>query len=182
MTNTEMQIPELSKLEYLPYIDSQGKLPISLQGKIGVYGIFDQEKKLLFVGYSRDIYQSIKQHLVRQPNSCYWLKVQTIERPNRTILESIKTAWINENGSLPIGNSTEEAKWNQPIDAKQEMTEAEAIQYQDPLIDEVAKEKLLKNISRRVEANILEILKARGVEENIRFNPKLKTSGLLDLK
>lgn len=182
MTNTEIQIPELSKLEYLPYVDSAGKLPFSLQGKIGVYGIFDQEKKLLFVGYSRDVYQSLKLHLVRQPNSCYWLKVQTIERPNRTILEGIKAAWIDENGSLPIGNGTAEAKWNQPIDTKQEMTEAERVQYQDPLIDEVAKEKLLKNIARRVETNILEVLKTRGLQENIRFNPKLKATGLLDLK
>ncbi len=182
MTNTEIQIPELSQLEYLPYVDSEGNLPLSLQGKIGVYGIFNQEKELLFVGYSRDVYQSLKQHLVRQPNSCYWLKVQTIERPNRSILEGIKAAWINENGSLPIGNGAAEAKWNQPIDAKEEMTEAERVQYQDPLIDEVAKEKLLKNIARRVEANILEVLKTRGLQENIRFNPKLKTSGLLDLK
>ncbi len=42
--------------------------------------------------------------------------------------------------------------------------------------------KLLKNIARRVEAKILEVLKARGLQENIRFNPKLKNSGLLDLK
>ncbi|NEQ38399.1 MAG: GIY-YIG nuclease family protein [Okeania sp. SIO3I5] len=179
---TEIQISELSKLEYLPYVDSEGKLPLSLEGKIGVYGIFGREKELLFIGYSRDIYQSLKQHLVRQPLNCYWLKVQTIERPNRSILEGIKAAWINENGSLPIGNGATETKWNQPIDAKQEMTEAERIQYQDPLIDEVVKEKLLKNIARRVEANILEVLKTRGLQENIRFNPKLKTSGLLDLK
>lgn len=182
MTNTEIQIPELSQLEYLPYINSAGKLPLSLQGKIGVYGIFDEVKKLLFIGYSRDVYQSIKVHLVRQPNSCYWLKVQTIEGPNRSILEGIKAAWINENGSLPIGNGTAEAKWNQPIDVKQEMTEAEKVQYQDPLIDEVDKEKLLKNIARRVEANILEVLKTRGLQENIRFSPKLKASGILDLK
>ena len=182
MTNTEIQIPELSQLEYLPYINSEGKLPLSLQGKIGVYGIFDKEKNLLFVGYSRDVYQSIKLYLVRQPNSCYWLKVQTIERPNRSILEGTKTAWINENGTLPIGNGIAEAKWNQPVDAKQEMTAAERLQYQDPLIDEVAKEKLLKNIARRVETNILEVLKTRGLQENIRFNPKLKASGLLDLK
>ena len=182
MTNTEIKIPELSQLEYLPYIDSEGKLPLSLERKIGVYGIFDKEKKLLFVGYSRDIYQSIKQHLVRQPNSCYWLKVETIERPNRTILEGIKTAWINQNASLPIGNGAAEVKWNQPIDAKQEMTETEAAEYQNPLIDEVVKEKLLKNIARRVEAQILETLKTRGLVENIRFNPKLKSSGLLDLK
>ena len=62
------------------------------------------------------------------------------------------------------------------------MTEAEKVQYQDPLIDEVDKEKLLKNIARRVEANILEVLKTRGLQENIRFSPKLKASGILDLK
>jgi hypothetical protein len=40
----------------------------------------------------------------------------------------------------------------------------------------------LKNVARRVENEILSLLKARGVTEEIRFNPKLKTSGLLDLK
>lgn len=182
MTNTEIEFPKLANLEYLPYIDFEGKLPLSLQGKIGVYGIFNEAKKLLFVGYSRDVYLSLKQHLVRQPNSCYWLKAETIDRPNRTVLESIKAAWIAENGALPIGNATEEAKWNQPIDTKQNMTEAEVAQYQNPLMDEVAKEKLLKNVARRVEAEILAELKARGLKEDIRFNPKLKTSGLLDLK
>ncbi|MGB3512988.1 MAG: GIY-YIG nuclease family protein [Microcoleaceae cyanobacterium] len=182
MTTTETQLPSLSNLEYLPYIDAEGKLPLSVQGKIGVYGIFDQSKQLLFVGYSRDVYQSLKQHLVRQPKSCYWLKVQTIERPNRTILEDIKAAWIAENGALSIGNDGEEAKWNQAIDAKQEMTEAEVAEYQNPLIDEVAKEKLLKNVARRVETDIKAVLETRGLKEDIRFNPKLKTSGLLDLK
>lgn len=182
MTPTETHLPSLSNLEYLPYIDTEGKLPLFLAGKIGVYGIFDREKKLVFVGYSRDVYQSLRQHLVRQPQSCYWLKVQTIERPNRTILEGIKTAWIDENTALPIGNDAESAKWSQAIDAKQEMTEAEAAQYQNPLIDEVAKEKLLKNVARRVETEILAVLESRGLKENIRFNPKLKTSGLLDLK
>ncbi|MDE5116005.1 MAG: GIY-YIG nuclease family protein, partial [Trichodesmium sp. St2_bin2_1] len=36
--------------------------------------------------------------------------------------------------------------------------------------------------ARRVEANILEVLKTRGLQENIRFSPKLKASGILDLK
>ncbi len=130
----------------MPYIDCQGNLPLSLQGKIGVYGIFDQEKTLRFVGYSRDVYQSIKQHLVRQSNSWYWLKVHTIERQNRNLLESIKAAWINENLSVPIGNGADKDKWNQPIDVKQEMTAAEAAQYQDQLIDEILK-KIIKKYS-----------------------------------
>jgi hypothetical protein len=176
------EIQNLASLELFPYIDSEGKLPEFVQGKIGVYGIFDNEKVLRFVGYSRDIYLSLKQHLVRQPLQCYWLKVQTIDRPNRTILESIRESWIAENGSLPTGNDTDAALWNDPIDTKNVMTAAEVASYDGIVADEIAKDKLLKNVARRVENEILSQLKARGVTEEIRFNPKLKTSGLLDLK
>jgi len=175
-------IQSLASLELIPYIDSEGKLPEFVQGKIGVYGIFDNEKVLQFVGYSRDIYLSLKQHLVRQPLQCYWLKVQTIDRPNRTILDSIRSSWIAENGSLPTGNDADAALWNDPIDTKTVMTVAEVASYEGIVADEIAKDKLLKNVARRVENEILSQLKARGVTEEIRFNPKLKNSGLLDLK
>jgi hypothetical protein len=176
------EIQHLASLELFPYIDSEGKLPEFVQGKIGVYAIFDNEKVLRFVGYSRDVYLSLKQHLVRQPLQCYWLKIQTIDRPNRTILESIRSSWIAENGSLPTGNDTDAALWNDPIDTKNVMTAAEVASYDGIVADEIAKDKLLKNVARRVENEILSQLKARGVTEEIRFNPKLKTSGLLDLK
>ncbi|MCU0545711.1 MAG: GIY-YIG nuclease family protein [Oscillatoriaceae cyanobacterium Prado104] len=174
-------IRSLASLEFVPYINSEGKLPESVQGKIGVYGIFDSEKVLQFVGYSRDICLSLKQHLVRQTQLCYWLKVQTIDRPNRTLLESIRESWIAENGSLPQGNAAG-ALWNDPIDTKTLMTAEEAASYAGIVVDEIAKDKLLKNVARRVENEIFAQLKARGVTEEIRFNPKLKTSGLLDLK
>ena len=176
-------IQPLASLEFTPYIDSEGKLPEFVQGKIGVYAIFDREKVLQFVSYSRDTYLSLKQHLVRQPEHCYWLKVQTIEKPSRTILESIRASWIAENGSQPQGNGADAApKWNDPIDTKTVMTAQEIANYEGIFADELAKDKLLKNVARRVENEILALLKVRGVTEEIRFNPKLKTSGLLDLK
>ena len=55
---TEKNIPSLKNLEYIPYIDENGELPEQYQGKIGVYGIFDQEKLLQFVGYSRNVFLS----------------------------------------------------------------------------------------------------------------------------
>lgn len=177
---SETQIFPLADLEYIPYLNEAGNLPESLQGKIGVYAIFDQDKTLQFVNYSRDIYLSLKQHLVRQPQSCYWLKVQTIDRPNRTLLENIRKAWIEENGAIPAGNSSEEAVWTQPIDAKLTMTDEEKSSYEKS--DELMQIKLLKQVARRVEAQILENLKSRGVQTEIRFNPKLKENGLLDLK
>jgi hypothetical protein len=37
-------------------------------------------------------------------------------------------------------------------------------------------------VARRVEAEILVMLESRGIKTEIRFNPKLKEQGLLDLK
>ena len=177
---SETQIPSLADIEDIPYLDETGNLPEQLQGKIGVYAIFDRDKTLQFINYSRDIYLSLKQHLVRKPESCYWIKVQTIERPNRTQLETIRSAWIDENGAIPPGNSSDEAIWNQPIDAKLTMTDEEKERYEKG--DGLTQVKVLKQVARRVEAQILEALKTRGVQTEIRFNPKLKENGLLDLK
>ncbi|MEA5509848.1 GIY-YIG nuclease family protein [Crocosphaera sp. UHCC 0190] len=177
---THTEIPTLNSLEYLPYLDKNGLIAEDLQGKIGVYSIFDQEKNLKFVGYSRDIYSSLKQHLIRQPNYCYWLKVQTITRPSRTILEEIKNNWIAENGDLGVNNEKNQAAWTQPIDAKPGMTAEEKETYNKS--DELTQTKLLKQVARRVEAEIIETLKNRGNQMEIRFNPKLKGQGLLDLK
>ncbi|MGB7442165.1 MAG: GIY-YIG nuclease family protein [Coleofasciculaceae cyanobacterium] len=173
-------VTSLRDLEYIPYLDQSGNLPESLQGKIGVYAIFDQDKKLQIVNYSRDVYVSIKQHLVRQAQVCHWLKVKTIDRPSRTLLEKIRDAWIEENGVMPAGNAADEAIWNQPIDIKPFMTADEIASYEKS--DELMQIKLLKKVSRRVENKILEELNSRGVTTEIRFNPKMKEKGLLDLK
>jgi hypothetical protein len=172
----------LSSLEYIPYIDGRGQLPEHFQGKIGVYAVFNQGKDLQFVGYSRDVYLSLRQHLVRQPEHCYWVKVQTIERPSRVILENIEKAWIEENASVPIGNGENKEKWTQAIDAKAMMTPEEKSSYESPNNDEIAQMKIIKNVARRVEAEILKTLETRGLQMQIRFNPKLKEEGLLDLK
>lgn len=177
---TETDIPSLASLEYISYVDTSGQLPEQLQGKIGVYAVFDQEQVLQFVGYSRDVDLSLKQHLVRQPQKCYWLKVQTIDRPSRAILENIRDAWTTENGSIPTGNGADEAKWTQPIDAKAAMTTDEQMSYKAS--DEPTQSQILKTAARRVEGKILAELESRGVKMQIRFNPKLKEKGLLDLK
>jgi hypothetical protein len=177
---TETRIPKLNSLEFLPYLNENGIIIEELQKKIGVYAIFNQDKKLQFVGYSRDIYASLKQHLVRQPNHCYWLKVEIINRPSRTILEQIKNSWLSENGDLSLNSEDNQRLWTQPIDAKIAITEQEKETYKNS--DELTQIKLLKKISRRVQADIEEILKHRGNQMEIRFNPKLKEQGLLDLK
>ncbi len=172
----------LATLEYIPYIDDNGQLSENFQGKIGVYAIFDTDKNLQFIGYSRDVYLSLRQHLVRLPDKCYWVKVQTIERPSRATLENIEKAWIEENGAVPVGNGENKDVWTQPVNVKNLMTEEEKVNYNSPNNDEMAQIKIIKNVARRVEAEILKVLEARGLQAQIRFNPKLKEEGLLDLK
>ena len=46
----------------------------------------------------------------------------------------------------------------------------------------MAKIKIIKNVARRVETEILKQLEARGLQMQVRFTPKLKEEGLLDLK
>ncbi len=173
-------IPNLDSLEFLPYINDTGELPIELQNQIGIYAIFDRSQLLKFVGYSRDIYLSLKQHLVRQSEHCYWVKATTIDRPNRIFLNQVQSAWITTNGSIPIGNDLDSALWLDPIDTNYAMTALESNSFAD--LDGVAQIKLLKQVARRVEETILSKLKERGVQTEIRFNPKLKEQGLLDLK
>ena len=180
--NTTFQIPALSSLERLPYIDENGKLPAIFQGKVGVYAIFDQQDILQYVGYSRDVFLSLKQHLVRRPDACYSLKVQTIGRPNRTVLETTRQQWVEENGAVPIGNAEDATLWNEPIQVKDLMTPEEANNIANPMLDDVMRTKAVKNVARRIEAGIMEKIKARGIQEEIRFQPKLKEQGLLDLK
>jgi hypothetical protein len=173
-------LPSLGSLEFLPYINDAGALPDQLQNQIGIYAIFDQAQVLQFVGYSRDIYLSLKQHLVRQPEHCYWVKATTIDKPNRTFLEGVQSAWIVENGNTPTGNAEAKSVWLDPIPTNHAMTASESDSFDD--LDGLAQIKLLKQVARRVEETILTKLQQRGVQTEIRFNPKLKEQGLLDLK
>ncbi len=180
MMNTQTEVTTLDSLDYIPFLDDLGTISEDWQKKIGVYAIFDREKVLQFVGYSRDVYLSLKQHLVRLPQKCYWLKVKVISRPSRTLLEEIRGAWITENQTIPTGNDQDKALWTDLIDAKLKMTSLEKQEYEQG--EDLARIKLLKKVARRVEEEIKAQLTSRGVQMDIRFNPKIKEKGLLDLK
>lgn len=171
--------PTLAELPFVAYLTPEGILPTSLQRQIGIYAIFDAAQELQYVGYSRDVYQSLKQHLVRQSDACRWYKLQTIERPSRTALETLKAAWIAEVSGFVLSPEIA-AQWNDAIDAKPTMTPAEQAEY--AALTEGQQPKYLKKIARRLEDQILDQLAERGVKMDLRFHPKLKEEGLLDLK
>ena len=172
----------LADLPFISFINSEGLLPHELSGTVGAYAIYDRDRQLQYVGYSRDVLASLRLHLVRKPALCYWLKVQAIERPSRKVLDSICETWIGNHGSVPPGNGTSPSDWDSPVDARLQMTDAERAEVASSELDERSRTKALKQVARRVEAEILAVLAERNVHEPLRFHPKLKEKGLLDLK
>jgi hypothetical protein len=170
--------PTLTDLDWQAYLTPAGEIPTTHQGQVGIYAIFDGDRTLQYIGYSRDVYQSLRQHLVRQPHACHWYKVKTIDRPSRTLLEGIRNAWLTDHGTPP-GNQ-QEAAWTAAIDAKATLSPQQQADYDR--LEDLAQVKYLKNLARQREAEILQQLSDRGVTMAFRFNPKLKESGLLDLK
>ena len=175
-----MTFPTLADLDFLPYIDQNGAIASDFDQKIGIYAIYDEAKTLCYIGYSRDFKKSLEQHLVRCYDQCHWFKLHPCDRPSRTLLEEIRAAWLAENGATPIGNDTDEALWTQPIDVKPGLTPAEKAEID--AAEDIKKSKLLKDHARRVEDQIKTALEARGLKTEIRFQPKIKDQGLLDLK
>lgn len=169
------ELISLQTIDFIPYINSEGLIDENYQEKIGVYAIFNEDKNLEYVGYSRNVYLSLKQHLVRQLDKCFWLKIYCVSQPNRSFLENIKQYWYQEYNITTVS----EDLWTQPLNSQVTMTETEKEKYQQQ--DELGKTKLLKQVSRRLEETIKEKLISRGVSLPIRFNPKLKEKGLLDL-
>lgn len=172
--------PSLHALAFCPYIEPSGGLNRDLQGKIGIYGIFDDDRQLQYVGYSRNVYGSLLQHLVRCPRACGFYKWWVIAKPSRQVLEQIRGQWLEENPTLPPGNGDRQGQWCDPINIQNDLTPEERAQYEASEI--TAQEKILKTVARRVEAQLKTQLVQRGFTEEVRFNPKLKAKGLLDLK
>ncbi|CAM9846803.1 unnamed protein product [Ectocarpus sp. 12 AP-2014] len=178
-------VTPLADLEFHSFLDKDGKVAsIDTKGvKASVYAVYDESKTLRYIGVSRGIQQSLRLSLARRPKDTYYFKVQNITRPSRSLLEIIKESWIEENGSTPDGNADEasQAVWEHAINVVPLFTEEDRAVVAE-WKEKGKEDRGLKKIAGRFENEILEILEERGVKESIRFDPKLKGKGLLDVK
>lgn len=170
-------LPNLADFDPQPFLTEAGEIDPCYEKRIGVYAIFAQDRTLQCVGYSRNLAVSLLQHLVRQPDHCHWLTVYIIDRPDRQLLTQIQSHWLV--GQSPPGNGEDHKLWCEPINVQNYWTVEEATAVDQ--CEAGDKPKLLKKIARRLEAEIVKKLEIRGVKQNIRFNPKLKEQGLLDI-
>jgi len=179
----ELQIP-LADLPASDYVDSDGCIvDLSEAGaKATVYAILDKESDVRYVGVTRSITPSLRLHMARKPKECYAVKVLHIARPSRATLEAIRSLWIQQCGTVP-GNDegVEQDLWENPFDCKKHMSDEDratvAAANEGP-----ERNKAMKVVARKFEADIMEVIASRGITERFRFDPKLKETGMLDLK
>ncbi|KAI8559732.1 hypothetical protein RHMOL_Rhmol04G0197100 [Rhododendron molle] len=116
----------------------------------GVYGVYDQNGDLQFVGLSRNIAGSVLGHRKSLPELCCSIKVGVVDDPDRTALTQAWKSWMEEHigstGKVPPGNESGNTTWvQQPPKKKPDLrlTPGRHVQLTVPLeelIDRLVKE------------------------------------------
>ena len=100
----------------------------------GVYGVLNGDRIYQYIGYSRDVWRSLKGHIAQKgEETCTYVRVQTFKFPKRTSMEALKNEWIAKLDYTPVGNSEGGNTWASTIaqTAKANMTEAEKNAYEE---------------------------------------------------
>ncbi|CAN6469905.1 unnamed protein product [Victoria cruziana] len=92
----------------------------------GVYAVYDNENTLQFIGISRNIAASVSTHLETVRHLCSFVKVGTLEDPDRSTLVDTWKSWMEEHiaetGKVPPGNESGNNTWvRQPAKAKPDL-------------------------------------------------------------
>ena len=121
------------------------------------------------------------------PDQAYYFQCHHITKASRTLLELIQTEWINSCDGGVDGNYDENIKklWEGALDVKPLFTEEDTVVLNEALYgakaSKIKEESAYKKVARRYEQEKANILEERGLKEKLRFDPKLKGQGLLDL-
>ena len=100
-------------------------------------------------------------------------------------MEGIVKDWMKEVQKEVKGNDggREQHLWENPVDVlggDVELKEEEKGWLKE--LQDVDRPRVMKKICRRVQREIEEVLKERGCKEVLKFAPKLKNKGLLDIE
>jgi len=170
--STSPSIPHLRDLTLNPIINTQGMVaPESMEGmqdvascKSFVFGLYDGKQKLQYIGFSKDLRNSLRTLLGRRPDKAFFFKAHGLPVFDQDAMMAVRDAWYSEVGGPPPGNklALERSQWQQPVDAG-------AISQRGKLAAAEEKARVLQ-----------EALKARGCSEEFVANKTLLAEGVVD--
>ncbi len=100
----------------------------------GVYAVLDATKQHQYIGYSRNVFTSLKGHLAEHGSEiCAYVRVQPFKFPKREEMEQLRDRWIAELTIIPPGNAGEGGVWATTVGeiAKAAMSSAEQAAYEE---------------------------------------------------
>lgn len=169
-----------------PLIGADGKVAADIVGRIvGVFAVTDATGGVRYVGISRDVATSLRRSLARCTDSAHGYVVERFERPSRAGLEDTRARWAaaaTAAGTLDTGRAGE--LWERPADVNDPLETRVPEETRAGFAELEGRQYILglKKATRVIQADIEERLKERGVTERIKFDPKLKDRGLLDVQ
>ncbi|MEH2264270.1 GIY-YIG nuclease family protein [Nostoc sp.] len=134
-TATEVSItPELAN-NGTEIIDLEAWSASAQNAKIaGVYAVLDVERRVQYIGYSRNVLLSLNSHVTQNgQQKCTLVRVQAFKFPKRQDMEDLRDAWIAELETTPPGNATDGEMWASTVGeaAKAVMSEVERQAYEE---------------------------------------------------
>ena len=183
-------IPSLTSLPLIPYIDEDGLISnsdgaVDTDKSSSCFAIYDEEKSVQYIGSTDHLHHMLKVMLARRPDKTYYYKTYHIAKPSRSKINLVLDFWLAEGDGTPPGNSggEEEDLWEKPLDVKsrftgQDYADIEELENQGHMSKDMA----MKVVTWQFEEEKMEILRSRGVKEDLHFDLSLKGDGVLDLK
>ncbi|CAL8471625.1 g11167 [Coccomyxa elongata] len=158
----------LSDLDLVPILNLQGMIEPEVPAgtAASVFAIFDEGKKLQFVGFSKDLRNSLRTVFSRRPDKAFFYKAINLPQLDQNEMVAIRTAWFEEVGGAPTGNklAMERKAWSEPVAAG-----AISERGRQQAAESQAAEQLVQ-------------IKARGCKEEFIAKPDLLAEGKVDFE
>jgi hypothetical protein len=101
-----------------PVISVQGFIQPEVPPGTGasVVAVYDQAKILQYVGFSKDLRQTLRTVFGRRPDRAHFFKAAHLPEVDQQAMVDVRTAWFAENAGPPAGNklAAERAAWQAP--------------------------------------------------------------------
>lgn len=160
-------VPSLNELPLLSYINQQGFVipPVEPGTEATVFAVHDANKKVVYVGFSKDVRNSLRTLLGRRPELCYFYKLHNLNTLDQQQMLAIRSQWFSELGLPPVGNTdaVQRGRWEKPVDAGS--------------ISERGKVAAAKSQAK----TLLQTLFDRGLKEEMVYDPALLEQGQCDV-
>lgn len=157
----------LSSLELHAIINENGLIlpDIPADSQASAFLIYDDRNRPQYLGFSKDLRNTLRTLLCRRPELCYSYKCAHFKESGQALLLQLRTAWTTELGQLPPGNKEprQKALWESPVDGG------------------ALSERAYKTVAEQKAKQVLRQLKDRGLKEVMEFKAELIAQGKVDV-